>query len=242
MKIITSKAAIQPIIEQAIACYRTEGHQAFISMLDETVLLKKVKFPILEYGATLLYKALPETEQIAVTNSITDLHRVGGNTIAGYILQLRLADHFDESFANAIAYIVDGNEWYVCDIIGERVMGHGLLMYPQKAIPALKAMAKHEDKWIVRAVGTATHYAVKKGLKKQYAHEMFRLLLQLASTTDFHTKKGVGWAAKTIAKFHPEIIAQYKDIIEGGDVKQWFRTKIKIGLGRTSKYAHRYTE
>ena len=88
----------------------------------------------------------------------------------------------------------------------------------------------------------ATHYAVKKGLEKEYVEQMFELLLSLATTTDFHTKKGVGWAVKTVAKFHPEIISKYQEQIDAdGNVKQWFRTKIKIGLGRTQKYAGKYT-
>src|SRR5690606_27867199 len=129
---------------------------------------------------------------------------------------------------------------YVCDIIGERVMGHALLTMPYVAIPELKQLAKHEDEWIVRSVGVATNYAVKKGLKKADVQQMFALLLTLANTTEFHTKKGVGWAVKTIAKFHPEIVAHYREQIETDpEIKQWFKTKIKIGLGRTDKYAGR---
>lgn len=82
----------------------------------------------------------------------------------------------------------------------------------------------------------------KKGLKKQYAGGMFLLLLSLSHTTDFHTKKGIGWAAKTVAKFHPDIIEQHREQLEtDASIKQWFKTKISIGLGRSFKYAHRYT-
>ena len=241
MEIITSKAAISPVVHKAIDTYRAGSLKAFVKMLDKTVLHRKVKFPILEYAAAELYKGIPEEEQLTVTDSIIDCRQTGSYVIAGYMLQLRLAAHFDECFAKAIDYIIQGDEWYVCDIIGERVIGHGLLVYPIKAIPALKIMAAHDNKWIVRAVGVATHYAVKKGLKKQYADEMYGLLLQLAGTTEFHTKKGVGWAAKTIAKFHPDIIEQHKAALEIDDIKQWFKTKVKIGLGRTGKYAHRHT-
>lgn len=120
-------------------------------------------------------------------------------------------------------------------------MGYALLNYPEDTLPILHRHTTHPDKWIVRSVGVATHYAVKKGLKKQYAAEMFGLLLTLADTTEFHTKKGVGWAVKTTAKFHPDIIEQYAEQLESDTIKQWFKTKIKIGLGRTYKYANRYT-
>lgn len=112
---------------------------------------------------------------------------------------------------------------------------------PVKTLPLLKKLAGDENKWLVRCVGVAAHYAIKKGLKKQYVDEMFVLLLSLCNTTDFHTKKGIGWAAKTSAKFHPDIIAKYQLHIERDErVKQWFKTKIKIGLGRSYKYAQRY--
>jgi 3-methyladenine DNA glycosylase AlkD len=121
-------------------------------------------------------------------------------------------------------------------------LGHALLTVPDATLPVLQRLSQHEDKWIVRSVGVATHYAVKKGLKKKYAEEMFRILLSQASTTEFHTKKGIGWAAKTIAKFHPDIIARYEQQVSNDPtIKQWFKSKIKIGLSRTYKYAHRYT-
>lgn len=241
MKTTTGKAALRPIVDNAIEACQIRGIEALANTLHETVLKQKVKFPLLEYVASEIYKAIPEQEQLGVTDSIIRLGTLGGNVIAGFILQQRLADHLPECFTKAVDYIIMGDEWYVCDIIGERVMGHGLLMHPEQAMPMLKELARHDNKWIVRSVGVAAHYAVKKGLKKRYVHEVFGLLLQLADTTDFHTKKGVGWAAKTIAKFHPDIIVQHEERIEGAEVKQWFKTKIKIGLGRTGKYAHRYT-
>ena len=87
--------------------------------------------------------------------------------------------------------------------------------------------------------GFADQHRIQTG---RDAEEMFRILLSCANTTDFHTKKGIGWAAKTISKFHPEIISKYsKEIYENAEVKQWFKTKIKIGLGRVSKYGTIYT-
>jgi 3-methyladenine DNA glycosylase AlkD len=125
-----------------------------------------------------------------------------------------------------------GNQWYVCDIIGERVLGHALLTSPKKAIPLLEELAHHPDKWIVRTTGVATHYAVKKGLPATYVDILLKLLISLSNTTDFHVKKGIGWGAKTIAKFHPKLVACYSKEIESPETKQWFRTKITIGLNR----------
>ncbi len=210
--------------------------------LVDTVLAQKVRFPLLEFSAKQLYSAIPYHQHILLLDSIIAHKTIGGNVIAGIILQLRLKVDFSASLNKAVEYIIAGDEWYVCDIIGERVMGYALLTMPEKTIPFLKKCTKHANKWIVRCVGVATHYAVKKGLKKAYVEEMFRLLLSLSHLTEFHTVKGVGWAAKTIAKFHPDIISRYEMQINSETTRQWFHTKIKIGLGRTAKYAHRYTD
>jgi hypothetical protein len=119
-------------------------------------------------------------------------------------------------------------------------MGHALLLFPQKTIPILNKLIKDENKWISRSVGVASHYATKKGLKKKYAEEMFLILLSRSHITDFHPKTGIGWGAKTIVKFHPDIYQKYKSKIEQDSVRPWFRTKLKIGLGRSSKYAGRF--
>lgn len=152
---------------------------------------------------------------------------------------MHLPAAFKDCLESAAAIIVQGNAWYVCDIVGERVFGHAMLTLPEKTLPVLKKLAQQEENWLLRTLGVATHYAVKNKLDKAYAEKLFVLLLSLANTTDFHTKKGIGWGAKTIAKFHPSIISVYKENIEGPEVKQWFRTKVKIGLGRSAKYATR---
>ena len=241
MKIITSKHEVNLIVEEAISIYNDCGTGAFINFIHTELLKKKVRFPLLEFAATKIYISIPEKKQIEITDKIIALHEIGSNTIAGMILQLRLEKHFLQSINKAIEYIIEGNEWYVCDIIGERVMGYALLTQPEKSISVLKKLSEHSDKWIVRSVGVATHYAVKKGLKKNSVREMFVLLLSLSTVTDFHTKKGVGWAAKTIAKFYPDIISDFETEIANEKVRQWFRTKIKTGLCRSYKYASRYS-
>jgi 3-methyladenine DNA glycosylase AlkD len=242
MKVITSKAEVKKLIEPCILNYIDGDDDAFVKNIHTALLQKKIKFPLLEYAAKEIWTAIPEKEHISITKRIMDLNEIGGNTIVGMMLQLRLPKHFKQSISKSTEYIIQGDQWYVCDIIGERVLGYALLTEPEETIPFLKKFAVHSDKWIVRSIGVATHYAVKKGLKKKYAAQLFQLLLSLSHTTDFHTKKGIGWAAKTISKFHPDIIANNKTILEQDDtIKQWFKTKINIGLSRSFKYATKYS-
>jgi len=242
LPIITSKKEVAELVRLCLDDFPKNGLDELVKNVHIHILKKKIRFPLLEQAAKELYQRLPADKHIEFLDRVVHLHEIGGNVLLGMILQLRLAGHFDESLRKATEYIIIGNEWYVCDIIGERVMGHGLLVFPEKMLPKLEKLSRHSDKWMVRSVGVATHYAVKKGLKKQQVEKAFQLLLSCADTTEFHTKKGIGWAAKTVAKFHPDIIKRYRDEWENNDrVKIWFRTKIAIGLSRKEKYATRYT-
>ncbi|HEY1039309.1 MAG TPA: DNA alkylation repair protein [Bacteroidia bacterium] len=242
MESITQKPRIKAGIEKSIEAFQEKGVESFSKTLFNELLSKKIKFPLLEYAAVLLLERIPLKDQLVLSDKIISLETIGGNTICGKLLQLRADKKRGESFKKAEEYIIFGNMWYVCDIIGERVFGYCLLTQSEDTIPYLHKLAKHPNNWMVRTIGVATHYAVKKGLKKKDANTLFLLLLSLSGTTDFHTKKGIGWAAKTIAKFHPEIIVRHHNAIyENPEVKQWFKTKIKIGLSRKEKYAAVHT-
>lgn len=235
MERINSKETIKRIVLQVKKVLDDKGAYAFVTVLHEELLKKKVRFPLLEYAAREIAGFLPEPDQLPVTDHIVELKEIGSQVLAGIILQQRLSVDFEQSIAKACEYIRFGDQWYVCDIIGERVLGYALLSTPEKTIPLLRQLAVQEDKWIVRTVGVAAHYAVKKGLDPVFVVPVFDLLLSLAGTKDFHTKKGIGWGAKTVARFHPDIIARYHLNIASPETKQWFRTKVNIGLNRSSK-------
>lgn len=232
MKIITGKAEIKSLLNALENEYSASSYKKFIDLVNSKLLKRKIKFPVLEYASEQFFRFIPLNKQINFLDDVISFDEIGSYVIAGKILQFRSNKAIKESFTKAVEYIIKGDKWYVCDIIGERVMGNSLLVEPVKTIPYLTKFTKHENKWIVRSVGVAAHYAVKKGLAKTYCDKVFRLLLANAGTTDFHTKKGIGWGAKTVAKFHPDIITKYHSrIYDNSDVKQWFKTKIKIGLG-----------
>ncbi len=229
---ITSKAVVADIITKSLDIFENRGRAEFVAVLHADLLKKKIRFPLLEFAAARIMDAVPLAQQIELMDSIIELRTIGSQVLAGIALQLRLGVDFEGSIAKACSYIQYGNEWYVCDIIGERVLGYALLTKPEDTIPILKQLAKHDDKWIVRTVGVATHYATKKGLDKHFVESVFQILLTCTDTTDFHTKKGIGWGAKTVARFHPDIVSRYTSEIMAPPTKQWFRTKINIGLLR----------
>jgi 3-methyladenine DNA glycosylase AlkD len=232
-EVIYSKAKVSLLIQNAVDKAGTGDIPLLAAELNKEVLTKKIKFPVLEHCAKELYGILDNEKHIEFLDNLVQNKEMGSWVIAGKLLQYRLDKNFEESLNKAIEYIIAGNEWYVCDIVGERVFGHALLTYPDKMLPKLKVFVKHEDKWIVRSVGIAAHYATKKGLQMPYVEDVFKLLLSQANTTEFHTKKGIGWGAKTIAKFHPDLMKIYEnEIFNSNAVKRWFITKVNIGLNR----------
>ncbi len=239
MRLITRKTEIKEILKKCFFEYNQNGLDSFVEEINLTILLNKVKFPILEYCGTVIYETLPENLHIPFCDQIQSLKTEGGNVLLGIILQKRLDSNFNQSIEKATKYIADADIWYVCDIIGERVFGFSLLHQPKKTIPEIKRLSKHQTNWVIRSLGAGTHYAIKKGLDKNNVKIMFKILLSMADTKDKEIRQGVGWAAKTTAKFHPDIIEFYKTDIENTEkVANWFRKKIEIGLNRNN-YAKR---
>ncbi len=234
MKKITRKGEVITALDHCLWGYDRDK-SSFIEELNHRLLRAKVKFPLLEFCALRLFEILPEEEHLLFCDQIAALETVGGNVLLGKLLQLRLVDDFDRSTEKATAYIAAGQEWYVSDIIGERVWGHALLTRPNVMFPIFQKLVNHPSRWVVRSLGAGGHYAIKRGLDVGNVDRLFQLLLVMASNKDHQIKRGIGWAAKTTAKFHPTIIEKYKASIEDEvQVGQWFRTKVRIGLERNA--------
>lgn len=239
MKLITRKSEVKMHLDLCIEAYKKNGIDACVVKLNREILSHKVKFPLLEYCGKMLFETIPENEHIDLLDKVHSLKTEGGNVILGIILQSRLPQYFNQSIQKATQYISDADIWYVFDIIGERVYGYSLLTEPEKTIPEIKKLSIHKTNWVIRALGAGSHYAIKKGLGKMNVTKIFKILLSMADSRDKEIRQGVGWAAKTTARFHPEIIEKYKREIENTDkVANWFRTKVRIGLER-NRYAKR---
>ena len=233
MSIISRKSLIKILVDECKNTYRKNGLFALCKAVNEKILSQKVKFPLLEYSGIEICTFLPEKEQLIFCDEIEKQKTIGGDVLLGIILQLRLKKHFSESIEKASEYISYANSWHICDTVGERVFGYSLLHEPTKTLPIFIELSAHESQWVVRSLGAGAHYAIKKGLDRSHVEKVLQLLISMANQKNKEIKQGVGWAAKTTAKFHPELIEKYKAQIENREqVGQWFRGKIKIGLSR----------
>ncbi|WP_051313126.1 DNA alkylation repair protein [Sporocytophaga myxococcoides] len=233
MKSITQKGDLNNELQHCFEALDAKGFNEFLSEVHHRLLLAKIKFPLLEYCATEIFKRLDEKDHIEFCSGIAKLKTIGGNVLIGIILQRRLSVYFTQSMEKAADYIEQGEEWYVTDIIGERVFGVALLRYNTEALNFLYQLSNNASPFVVRSIGPGAHFAIKKGLPLKETEGLFKLLLSLANAKDGEIKRGIGWAAKTTAKFYPEIIKKYRDLIDDPEkTGAWFRTKLKIGLDR----------
>ena len=153
-------------------------------------MVHKVKFPLLEFCAHELSRFIPSNEQVSFCDKVHALKTEGGNVILGIMLQNRLSFFYNESIAKAVDYISVADIWYVCDIIGERVFGFALLNYTEKTILSVRTLSLHNSNWVIRSLGAGIHYAIKKGLDKEFVKILFRLLLTMAKTNDKEIRQG----------------------------------------------------
>lgn len=233
MKTITKKSELIFHLNLCLEVYHTSGLEALANEVKSQLLDYKIRFPLLEYCGQVCFRELPSDQHLPFCTLLQEYKTIGENVITGIILQQRLTIDLNESFMKAVEYLEQAHIWYICDIIGERVFGYGLRHYPEVAFPLIRKIVNHPVNWVRRGLGAGFHYAIKKGLNESYSQEVFKLLLTMATSKDKEIRQGIGWAAKTTAKFHPVIIERFSEQIEDPtEVANWFRRKVAIGLER----------
>ena len=235
-RIITRKPDIKEIAEELKLVYASGDNETFLEKLEHNVLKNKIKFPLLEFFTKELFESIPYKEQLVIVDKIIDKDYIGSYVIAGMVLQIRLSQNLNESFAQAVEYLIRGDKWYSCDIISERVFGYALLFNFNKSFQLLKEQSKHENDWVKRGVGTSFHLAVKWGLDKKYIENLLKLIIAQSVSRNINVQKGFGWALKTISKFHPDIVLKYYSAIKNDpNISSWYKRKMEMGL----KYAEK---
>ncbi len=228
---LSSKKQINAILTDCLQSAHLPDQLA--SKVHSHLLRAKVRFPLLEYATEKLAEALAPQDQLPFCDTIADYQTIGGNVILGMMLQYRLSTEVAQSLNKAIKYIQQGQQWYVSDIIGERVFGQGLRDHFEETLTFLHTIKEHPSHWVVRSIGAGSHFAMKRGLSQSEAQEIFKLLLSLGLARHKQIKTGIGWAAKTTARYHPEVVNHFQSQwTNRGHVGKWFETKVHIGLGK----------
>lgn len=145
-------------------------------------------------------------------DEIIDHNAMGGFVIVGQALIHFLERNFENVMRKSRGYIIRGDVWYVCDIIGERSLGQALVSYFEKTLPWLENFLRDENRWVRRSVGVSIHYFSKRVLHEpEKTKRLLKLVEPYIGEKQIDVVKGIGWGLKTIGKYHPDILIEFLD-------------------------------
>ena len=199
------------IAERCVEAINRGDSDGFWNVLNP-VLDAKVPFPLLDEMGRLLGEAgrHNSSKYFGVFDEITATCKMGGYVIVGQALASFLETKLEASIRKAAEIVAEGQKWYVCDIVGERVLGQALVSYFDSAVAVLESMTATEDPSVRRSIGVAVHFFAKRrpedveGMKR-----LLRLLSVLVEDRRVFVVKGVGWGLKTIGKHQPRLVEDY---------------------------------
>lgn len=176
------------------------------------VLDAKVPFPLLDEMGRLLGEAgrLDPSRYFIVFNEIIATNKMGGYVIVGQALAALCEIELEASIHRAKEIIAKGQRWYVCDIVGERVLGQSLVAHFETTTTILEEMTSVENQWVRRSIGVAVHFFAKR--RPEDLEKMKRLISLLSLLIEdkrVNVVKGVGWGLKTIGKHQPKLVEEY---------------------------------
>ena len=165
---------------------------------------------------------------------------MGGYVIIARALISLLPKDFKECFARAKRYIIEGDEWYVCDIFGERILGYAIIDHYDKALPLFRDFSRDDNHWVRRSVGVAAHYFAKNCREAERdnkkATEILELLAMQICERDIRIMKGIGWGLKTLGRYYPELLVPFmKKQIREKQISALIIRKSIMYLNKTSK-------
>jgi 3-methyladenine DNA glycosylase AlkD len=138
---------------------------------------------------------------------------MGGYVIIAQSLISLLQDDCMECFEKAKEYMIEGDEWYVCDTFGERILGYAMIDHFDKTRSLFQEFVCDDNHWVRRSVGVAAHFFAKRcrddKRDDRKAAEILELLTPQICERDIRILKGIGWGLKTLGRYYPELLVPY---------------------------------
>lgn len=158
---------------------------------------------------------------LKILDTLIEYNAMGSYVIAGQALISLLSHDLERALTKSKEYIIIGDTWYVCDIIGERSIGHALVNHFDCTVIWLQKFFEHENRWVRRSAGVAIHFFSKRVTTQP---EKTKILLELVEPfieeKQIDVVKGIGWGLKTIGRHHPDLLVEF--------LKRQIDTKKKI--------------
>jgi len=199
------------LAEKCLELLVADRDEAALEAFDP-LLSTKTPFPTLDLVGKILGEWGREEPQklLAFFDRLVETKAMGAFVIAGQGLIAINDVDLELSFAKAREYIIRGDVWYVVDIIGERPLGHGLLLHFDGAVGLLEGFTRDANPWVRRSVGVAVHFFAKRVRDDPARIErLLALLAPLIEERDTSALKGIGWGLKTIGRYYPDLLVSF---------------------------------
>ncbi len=206
-----SNERIRELAEKASKSLLTGDYTNSIGLL-KPLLNAKIAFSKLDLLGREIGEACCRKPEALLTacDQIVASETMGSFVVASRALTCLLDKDLETVMERTREYIVKGNKWYVCDIIGERSLGQALVDHFDRTLPWLARFLTDENKWVKRSTGVAIHYFSKRVINgAQKTQKLLELLEPHIEEKQLDVIKGIGWGLKTIGKHHPDLLVPF---------------------------------
>jgi 3-methyladenine DNA glycosylase AlkD len=187
------------------------------SVGDAVALLKpfisqRLHFPLFDYAGEIIGEGLRARPArfFTLLDKIEATKAMGGYVVIGSSLVQLIESDLDEVMQQSRKHIINGDVWYVTDIIGERVWGRALELRFNEVLKILSRFLKDEHHWVRRGVGVAVHRFTKWNRTEQNkVVKLLKLLEPALEEKRMAIVKGIGWGLKTIGHYYPDLLVAF---------------------------------
>ncbi|MBU6997336.1 MAG: DNA alkylation repair protein [Theionarchaea archaeon] len=143
-------------------------------------------------------------------DKIIQYNAMGSYVIVSQALIWFLPSHLEFVMRKSREYIITGDVWYVCDIIGERSLGYAVVDNFDEMLPWLERFLDDENRWVRRSAGVAIHFFSKRVVDQPgKTTKLLHVLAPHLAEKRIEAVKGIGWGLKTIGKHHPDLLVTF---------------------------------
>ena len=211
MKDSVSNEYLSEIVGNAIINLSNYNLDIF-SDLFKPILEKKCPFSKLDLIGRNLGLNLKDKPELLIKgfDILIESNKMGSYVIVSQGLSQLMPENIELVMEKSRQYIIYGDKWYVCDIIGERSIGLSLVNYFDITISWIQKFLEDENRWIRRSAGISIHFFSKRILdQKERTILLLNILEPHMEEKQIDTVKGIGWGLKTIGKYHPDILTEF---------------------------------
>ncbi|MBU1177832.1 DNA alkylation repair protein [Patescibacteria group bacterium] len=188
------------------------GRPNLASQVIKPILDNKIPFAKLDKLGSLIGQASLDNKQkyFPFFDAIIKYNAMGGFVVVSRALIPHLDQDMKRVMTKSREYIIQGDTWYVCDIIGERSLGQALVDHFDQTLPYLQKLLSDDNNWVKRSVGVAIHFFSKRVIdQSEKTTRLLGLIEPHLEDKQIDVAKGIGWGLKTIGKYHPKLLVKF---------------------------------